>query len=259
MGNDFSEAFNIDTDEGLTMQVAILDDKGLYDEHRAMWWDTDSPIPLCNRDRKHRKFRIAVPIVWKAAPEDTLSLMLQQQVLCWHNYPTLEGKELKTYLQSQKFVKDLRRLVPHYVASQTETADIRNAMRKARMLLSDRPSKTKDIIVTWRDEPADLMFSPIASTNPYARVIWLDPALMDEDTEMLDWVIYHEMCVMCALSYTNGKPKKTGLITLEDRFPYKERVVERMDALGWSFEYDTRKYKPDKGSYKDAAETGEDA
>ena len=258
MNTDFAEAFDIDTDEGLTMLIATLDESNVYDEHAAMWWDTDTPIPMCNRNRKMRKFRIAVPIVWKAAPRETLELMLKQQVECWHNYPTLEGKELKTYLTSQKFVKDLRRLVPHYIANQAEDPMIRTAMRNMRMLLSDRPSKTKDIVVTWREEPADLMFSPVVSTNMYARVIWLDPVLLEEEQEFINWVIYHEVCTMCSLSYVNGRPKKTQLMTLEVRFPRMNVWLDHMDARGWTFEYDSRRYEYRKGDSKKSDTGGED-
>lgn len=258
MSNDFAETFNIDTNEGLSMQVAILDTKGIYDEHAAMWWDTDSPIPMCRRNRTARKFKIAVPVVWKSAPEDVLELMLQQQVECWHNYPTLEGKPLKTYLQSQKFVKDLRRLIPQYVPNHAKDPMIRTAMRNMSILLGDRPSKIKDIVVTWREEPADLMFSPVASTNQYARVIWLDPVLLEEEQEVINWVIYHEVCTICSLSYANGKPKKTQLKLLEGRFPRKEMWDEYMDSRGWTFEYDTRRYEYRKGDSEESYQEGED-
>lgn len=241
MTREHSQAYDLNTDDGLSMAVALADKKNIYDEHQAIWWNTDTPIPQVSRLRKERKFKMALPVVWRTAPDYVLQNLLEAQVNCWHTYSVLEGKDIKAYVISRQFIMDMRKLIPPFTICRD--GEVATARRRANMLLSDRPGKVKDTIVSWRDEPADLVFSPIASTNIYARVIWLDPALKDADQEMLDWVVYHEMCTIAAMAYTKGIPKATMLKLLEDRFPNKDAIVERMDVMGWNLQYDTRYYQ----------------
>ena len=51
------------------------------------------------------------------------------------------------------------------------------------------------------------------------------------------------MCTIAAMAYTKGIPKATMLKLLEDRFPNKDAIVERMDLEGWNLQYDTRHYQ----------------
>ena len=234
-------SYDIHTDEGLSRLVSVLDAHKRFKMHQAIWWNTDSPLPLKTATPSTGVFKLAVPIVWRSAPMDILSGMLTQQVNSWHGYPTLEGKVLKDYMTSRKFITDLRRFTPPFTICRDP--QVSEGRRNANILLGDRPSKTKDIIVSWRSDYADLLFSPIAGTNVYARVIWLDPALKEAPQEVLNWVVYHEFCIIVASSLVNGKPKKTMMTQLEARFPGLEMAQDIMDSEGWRFTYDMRTYE----------------
>lgn len=237
-------AYDLMTDDGLSMELASLDHRRQYDVHQAIWWNTDTPIPMAKRLRKERKLKLAVPVVWKTAPKYILDDLLSHQVNCWHNYQTIEGKELKEYMKSRQFLSDMRALVPHFQICRDN--NVSEARRKANVLLSDRPSKIRDIVVSWREEPADLLFSPIASTNPYARIIWLDPALKEAPQELLNWVVYHEFCLIVSTSLVNGRPKKNMMVPLEERFEHMEEILDVMDVMGYHFEHDMRRYEQRK-------------
>ena len=242
-------SYDIHTDEGLSRLVSVLDAHKRFKMHQAIWWNTDSPLPLKTATPSTGVFKLAVPIVWRSAPMDILSGMLTQQVNSWHGYPTLEGKVLKDYMTSRKFITDLRRFTPPFTICRDP--QVSEARRNANILLGDRPSKTKDIIVSWRSDYADLLFSPIAGTNVYARVIWLDPALKEAPQEVLNWVVYHEFCIIVGPS---GAGKTTllnmlggmdrcdeGRIVLDgaevSRFDEKELTAYRRYDVGFVFQF----------------------
>ena len=243
---DKERGYSVESDEGLSVEMARMDVNSRYDVHQAIWWNTDTPIPMAKRMRADRRMKLAVPLVWKSAPRDILDELLRTQVGAWHNYATIEGKVLREYMRSKQFVNDLRKLSPPIAIARD--ACVSEARREANVLLSDRPSKTKDIVVCWREEGADLLFSPIASTNQYARVIWLDPVLKKVPQDVLNWVVYHEFCTIVSLSMGNGKPKKHMLALLEERFPDRASATAVLDAEGYRFEYDTRFYEQRKDS-----------
>lgn len=232
------EDLNIYTDEGLSMAFALCDRDNRFDGHKAMWWNTDTPMPMVSRKTAKRQFKIAVPIVWKLAPREILEEFIDMEVNIWHHYSTIEGYNMKEYLKSEQFVNSLRKVLPpHPVAKES---CVLHAKMRMWELFKDRPRKSSNIVVAWRSEPADLVFSPIVTTNRYGRVIWLDPVLIDAPQEMLDWIVFHEVSVILSMSYVTSRPRGQKMLYFERRFPNHEEIQVAMDAAGYNFEYDTR-------------------
>lgn len=232
------EDLNLYTDEGLSLAFALCDRNDKYDGHQAMWWNTDTPLPMVKRQEVKRQFKIAVPIVWKLAPREILEEFIDMEVNIWHHYSTIEGYNMKEYLKSEQFVNSMRKILPPHPTAKESC--VMHAKLRMWTLFKDRPKKSSNIIVAWRPEPADLVFSPVVTTNRYGRVIWLDPVLIDAPQEMLDWIVFHEVSVILSMSYVTGRPRGQKMLYFERRFEHHEDIQMAMDAAGYNFEYDTR-------------------
>lgn len=249
---DKARAFRMDCDEGLSAILAAMDTSGRYDTYKAIWWDTDAVVPAIRRSAKDRTFRLAVPIVWQSAPKEIIEEMFRILTDPTVYYATLRGKTLKNYLTSKEFIKNLRQIIPDH--EEAKDPRIFAAVQRAKDLLYDRPSKVSNILICWRTEPADLFYSPIASVHPYARIIWLDPAMREAPKDLFDWIIFHAMCHIATFRTPSGRPHKKRMMRLLDRWEDHAEQEDMMDVIGWWVEYDLRYLQSENGEDGEAEE-----
>lgn len=238
MGRRIDTGDKWQTDDGLSVELGWMDKAGCYLHHEAIWYATDSPVPIVRRMVAKRTIRAAVPIVWRTAPREIVDALLDSILRSKVNSQMVFPKAVADYMESEEFLEAMRGLLPP--TDDRDTA-LWNAVKNARMLLSDRPRKFKNIRISWRSEPADLNLSPVVNSNYYAQTIWVDPVLKDAGMGVLCWVVYHEFCMTVSLNKCRGIVSKKKLQPLLDRYEGDIGPInDVLDAMNWRLPYDSR-------------------
>ena len=221
----------------LSEMLADADAEGVWREHVARFGDTEGVRPVV--DRTPMRVEVTLSRRLTDMPEPALRETLRQTLLRVGD-PDLPrfGDTAVRWLESDAAVKSMRgrRFALRLSPTEGSAKRLGPALRMARERLDPEGLyRVRSIRMGWREASPDLRVDAIASTDPLIQVVCIDERLAADEMPgtLLRYVVWREVCVVCAYDFRNGTVDRERLAELVRRHPEAGSMEVLCRELGW--------------------------
>lgn len=222
--------------------LAEADRRGMFQKHRVSFGATPSIRPVVDRTAVNISVKLSDRL--RGMPEDALKETLQNVISRIYD-PDLPrfGRRAVSYMQSEAFVHEMcRRARKEDRFALNRRAPQERLDRSLKRILKMLPDPFLQIRIAyldlgWRRGTSSLKEDYIASTDSLGQCIRVDSRLAPEEmpTVLLDYVVFREVCALCAFDHTYGRVDVSRYEELAGRFPDGTMMSGLCMELGWAF------------------------
>lgn len=221
----------------LSEMLADADTECVWREHVARFGDTEGVRPVV--DRMPMRLEVTLSRRLTDMPEPALRETLGQALLRVQD-PSLPrfGPVAVRWLESDAAIRSMRGRRFGIRLNPTDGIATRlgSALRKARDRLDGMDNyRVRAMKVTWREASSDLTVDSIASTDPLIQMSCIDERLAADGMPgtLLRYVVWREVCVVCAYDFANGTVNCERLSRLIRKHPEAGHMEALCRELGW--------------------------
>lgn len=230
------------TEVELTNLLMKADTARKYAWYSAQFVETDSLFPNVQEDGL--SIYIAIPTIFKKAPDEVLSELFEWGIRKKNRAKgDRYGPHTVEFMKSMAFINRVRRMILEDTTYSIDSLDsaesplIKSSFRRVKKLLPEFSEILDNTIVAFRKRIVDLNKFPIVKYSVEGNLVVLDSCLDNPGISSIlrDYIIYRELCCMCAYNRYTCRIDRSLLNTLINRFDKWEYMELICIRTGWKF------------------------